>query len=339
MGRANETDVEINGIISVALIDSGAMILMMSKDYCYEHGYEIQPLEHLVPIESSGGASVPYLGYVEERMCIPGISSFDKDVLMLVSSTTTQYHQRVPIQVGSLVIDQVTSCISEELQSLSQSWKMAYVSTIILNVTSVGDLEYDLDNVRGKVVTSEEVTIPASQTIVVKGLTMITGHHTHVQVLVELSPKCVNVFFPVNTSELRPGQSEVKVVIQNRSGKDVKLKPHTEIGTIITANIVPTTQVSNDFDVEDQDRVSCMLPQVESADILGETPHGSSAPQDILQKLNLSGMEEGESQLQKEARDLIHEFACIFSQNYLDSGKTSIVKHPTKVNDPIPFKE
>ena len=68
------------------------MILMMSKDYCYEHGYEIQPLEHLVSIAGSGGGNVPYLGYVEVRMHIPGINSFDRDVLMLESSTTTQYH-------------------------------------------------------------------------------------------------------------------------------------------------------------------------------------------------------------------------------------------------------
>ena len=61
-------------------------------------------------------------------MCIPGINCFDREVLMFVSSTTTQYYQRVPIQVGSHVIDQVTNCISnEELQSLSQSWKVAYV--------------------------------------------------------------------------------------------------------------------------------------------------------------------------------------------------------------------
>ena len=107
---------------SKALIDSGAMILMMSRDYCDEHGYEIQPLEHLVPIEGNGGANVPYLGYVEVRMHIPGINSFDRDVLMLVSHTTTCYHQRVPIQVGSRTIEQVTNCISEdELQSLSQS--------------------------------------------------------------------------------------------------------------------------------------------------------------------------------------------------------------------------
>ena len=44
------------------------MISMMSKGYCDEHGYEIQPLDWLVPIEGSGGADVPYLGYVEVRM-------------------------------------------------------------------------------------------------------------------------------------------------------------------------------------------------------------------------------------------------------------------------------
>ena len=123
LGRANETDIEIDGIISKALIDSGAMISMMSRGYCEEHGYEIQTLDHLVPIEGSGRADVPYLGYVEVRMHITGINSFDRDVLMLVSHTTTHYHKRVPIQVGSHIIDQVTSCIYEdELQSLSQPW-------------------------------------------------------------------------------------------------------------------------------------------------------------------------------------------------------------------------
>ena len=50
LGRANETDVEIDGIISKALIDSDAMISMMSREYCNEHGYEIQPLGYLVLI-------------------------------------------------------------------------------------------------------------------------------------------------------------------------------------------------------------------------------------------------------------------------------------------------
>ena len=122
LGRANETDVEIDGIISKALTDSGAMILMIISGYCDEHGYDIQPLNHLVLTEVSGGADVPYLGYVEVRMHILGIHFFDRNVLMLVSHTTTHFHQRVPIQVGSCIIDQVISCISGgELQSLSKS--------------------------------------------------------------------------------------------------------------------------------------------------------------------------------------------------------------------------
>ena len=56
LGRANETEVEIDGKTSKALIDSGAMISMMSKGYCDEHGYEIQPLDQLVPIEGSEGS-------------------------------------------------------------------------------------------------------------------------------------------------------------------------------------------------------------------------------------------------------------------------------------------
>ena len=44
------------------------MILMMSKGHRDEHGYEIQPLDRLIPIEGSGGADGPYLGYVEVRI-------------------------------------------------------------------------------------------------------------------------------------------------------------------------------------------------------------------------------------------------------------------------------
>ena len=207
LSRANETDIEIDGIISKALIDSGAMILRMSSRYCEQHGYEIQPLDHLAPIEGSGGADVPYLGYVEVRMHILGINSFDRGVLMLISHTTTHYHKRVPIEVGSHIIDQVTCCISEdELQSLSQSWKLAYVSMIISKSALVSELKFDLDQVKGKVDTSEKVKISALQTVGVKGLTTVTGHQKCVHVLVEPSPKCTSIFVMGNTSELRPGE-------------------------------------------------------------------------------------------------------------------------------------
>ena len=109
-------------------------------------------------------------------MQILGISSFDQDVLMLISHTTTHFHRRVPIQVGSQIMDQVTNCITEELNTLSQSWKLAYVSTIISKSSQASDQEFDLDEVRGKVVITKKVVVPAFQTVIARGLTKVTGH-------------------------------------------------------------------------------------------------------------------------------------------------------------------
>ena len=95
----------------------------------------------------------------------------------------------------------------------------------------------------------EEVTILASQITVVKGLTIITGHHKCVHVVVELSPKCTTVFIPENTSEMKPGNSNIEVVVVNKSRWDVKLKSGTEIGTVTATNIVPNMKVSNEAEV------------------------------------------------------------------------------------------
>ena len=50
-------------------------------------------------------------------------------------------------------------------------------------------------------------------------------------------------------------------------------------------------------------------------------------------------MADWDPMIQQEAHDLIHEYACIFSGNDLDLGKTSIVKYSIKLTDPTLFKE
>ena len=45
LGRASESGIEIDGKIGIALIDSGTMITMMSREYCDKHGYVIQPMD------------------------------------------------------------------------------------------------------------------------------------------------------------------------------------------------------------------------------------------------------------------------------------------------------
>ena len=79
-------------------------------------------------------------------------------------------------------------------------------------------------------------------------------------------------------------------------------------------------KVSNEAEI-----VSNMLVQLGS-DVLKDTSNMvRTGLKDILQKLDLSGMKNWEPSLQKAAQELISEFACIFSQDDLDLGRTSVV--------------
>ena len=98
-------------------------------------------------------------------------------------------------------------------------------------------------------------------------------------------------------------------------------------------------KVSNEAEVTESEIVSSMSAQLGS-DVLKDTSNMvRTGLKDILQKLDLSGMKNWEPLLQKAAQELISEFTCIFSQDDLDLGRTSIVKHSIKVNDSVPFKE
>ena len=109
---------------------------------------------------------------------------------MLVGLTITCYHQQLPFQVGSTIIDKVVkNIIDAELRSLSQSRKLAYMGTVLSKSSQAGkpDGEFNLNQVKGNIIVTKKVTIPTFQTIIVKGLMKVTRHCKHVHVLVELS--------------------------------------------------------------------------------------------------------------------------------------------------------
>ena len=56
-----------------------------------------------------------------------------------------------------------------------------------------------------------------------------------------------------------------------------------------------------------------MLAQIESTDLPERFQQGSRDPEGILQKLDLSRIDDWDPQIQQEARDLICEYAYIFS--------------------------
>ena len=137
------------------------------------------------------------------------------------------------------------------------------LSTIISKSSQVGDQEFDLDQVKGKVVTTKKMKIPTFQTVIARGLTKVTRHQKCVHVLVEPSPECKSLFIPGSTPELIPAESGVAVVLRNLSERHVTLQPHTEVGLVTFANIVPSIQIPDEPDLGENEKVQSMSAQVE----------------------------------------------------------------------------
>ena len=60
---------------------------------------------------------------------------------------------------------------------------------------------------------------------------------------------------------------------------------------------------------------------------------------ELLEKIDLSGLWDWSLDDQKEAWELIVEYASIFTMQDVDLGKTSLVKHIIRLMDNTPFKE
>ena len=60
----------------------------------------------------------------------------------------------------------------------------------------------------------------------------------------------------------------------------------------------------------ENEKIQCISVQ---ADLSGGTSQRLTESGDILQKIDLSGIDKWDSKMQQEVWDLIHEYACIFS--------------------------
>ena len=60
----------------------------------------------------------------------------------------------------------------------------------------------------------------------------------------------------------------------------------------------------------ENEKIQCMSAQ---ADLSDEIQQEDTEPEDILQKIDLSGIDDWNPKMQQEAWDIIHEYASIFS--------------------------
>ena len=85
VGSRNTAAIYMNGVATAALFDTGAEIQLVSKQFCEDNEWEIQPIENLTECSTVNGEIFGYEGFVEVNVQIPG-RDFSEDHLFLVTS-------------------------------------------------------------------------------------------------------------------------------------------------------------------------------------------------------------------------------------------------------------
>ena len=80
VGSRNTAAIYMNGVATAALFDTGAEIQLVSKQFCEDNEWEIQPIENLTECSTVNGEIFGYEGFVEVNVQIPG-RDFSEDHL------------------------------------------------------------------------------------------------------------------------------------------------------------------------------------------------------------------------------------------------------------------
>ena len=253
IGPANETTIIVEGQRFLALIDSWAQLSAMSELLVHALRLPVHRLNTLIEAETSGGGIIPYVGYVEARLVIPGIAKMDKDSLFMVSNDTP-YTKRVPLQIGTLHIREALQLATkEEKEALPQAWETANFPQQTLAKSGIlKEPEFDLDQVKGHVKLIKSITIGPFQIVHASGLTECRQHFKRVNVIVEPDPnKNYEVVVPIHGyTVLKPGSSRVSIGIQNLICRQVTIPAKSALAQIAAANVVPHSYAPN---IKDKD--------------------------------------------------------------------------------------
>ena len=130
IGLRNIARVQINGVKTRALMDSGFQVNMMTEKFLKTVGLTLRLLADLglkLGVEGSAGTGIPYLGYMEANLKLPTANDYNSDQLFLVVEQCTMFGEQVPIQLGSNFQDEILAALPpQELVGLVNEVKRVY---------------------------------------------------------------------------------------------------------------------------------------------------------------------------------------------------------------------
>ena len=255
VGSRNTAAIYMNGIATTALFDTGAEIQLVSKQFCEDNKWEIQPIEKLTECSTVNGEIFGYEGFVEVNVQIPG-RDFSEDHLFLVTSELS-HQKEIPVVLGTYFIESLSRYLhgidKNEFDSLDYTVKQAYLSWV--EATRIRE-KYGCEPPLGFVKTTKPVLIQAGTSREIHGLTKIKHGGYAVNCISEpaIGQQLPNGLKLIpGYSPLSPGSCRVSAVVENSTGKDITIPARTTICQLGLANRIPKLIYPGDDCDNDQD--------------------------------------------------------------------------------------
>lgn len=316
VGPSNEATIEIEGRVTTALLDTGASVSTVSETFVSNNLTHLQPMpvQQLLNIECADGQALPYSGYIQAQINVPGLVGASLSCLLLVVPAS-RYSQTTPILLGTNFLKRaMESCGNEGgvrfLQRLTDhsSWRLAF--------QCIGLREKQLARDKGRVAIVRlaergSVTLKPNDQVTVQGyIDKGKNYHTTCALLQRHPTTPCDLDLTPSLFTYSPaGSRAVEVTLSNTTTHTVTMHPRNILCevqpvTVTTLDDAPTTQEEKE-----------LLSKVHVAS-------GSLTPEQ-----------------EAEVKRLIMEFEHVFAQRDEDIGFTSRVKHRIDLYDDTPFKQ
>ena len=228
------------------------------------------------------------------------------------------------------------------LENLNKQWKRSLVATKLImkeaQIVNVDDIQIisKIDNV---LKIAKDTTVVPFGTIEVKDVIKTPNKYKHVNVVVDNLPEnqhCKDLAITQQIHVLKPGLNKIPVMIRNLSCRTLKLKKGTKIAHVEASSIVPpmvSSQMSENI-------LEKGVGNVLKSNLFKNVPEAKEGRnKEVLESLNLQGIESWNEQQQQSARALIMEYQHLFALTLNRLGETSLLQHDIKLDDETPFKE
>lgn len=330
VGEKCTARIVINGVECSCLLDSGSQVTTIAQSFYQEHlpDHPIKPISDLLEVECANGQTVPYLGYIETSIAFP--KALDQSELELTTLALVvpdiRSNSDTPLLIGTNTLDPLYEHLCEstlpDFKVLPYGYQQV-LKTLASRKRQTDSGKIGLVKLRGR---TQKVLL-ANQKLLLEGFVHASHAKPEQCAITEQPTTCSlpgGVFVDCCFISLPKHSSyKVPVVLRNETNHDITLPTNCVIAELVAPDCV----------------ISC--PEPEKGD-----PKVSATCNSLQQASNSRpplSFDFGESPLSEEWKERItkklNTFSDVFSQNDLDFGHATHIRHHINLKDETPFKQ